>query len=196
MSEGVRSRQKADRRVRLLTAAARLFAERGFHGVSIEDLGSAADISGPAVYRHFPNKDAVLSALLVGVSERLLAGGRSEVATARDDADALRRLVAFHTDFALTEPELISVQGRDLSNLPIDAARQVRRLQREYLEVWVKVLTRLRPEVPLTEARTRAHAVFGLLNSTPHVALDAASGTDPDDVRRLLEQMALAGLAG
>src|SRR5947209_6565640 len=130
-----RSRQKADRRVRLLRAAARLFAERGFHGVSIEDLGAAAEISGPAVYRHFPNKDAMLAALLVGVSERLLEGGREEVAAADSPEDALRRLVAFHTEFALSDPELISVQGRDLPNLSTPAARQVRRLQREYVEV-------------------------------------------------------------
>src|ERR1700712_3060938 len=94
----VRSLQKADRRQRLLRAAAALFAERGFHGVSIEDLGGAAGISGPAVYRHFPNKEAVLETLLVEVSERLLEGGRTQVTAASDGRDALRRLVAFHTE--------------------------------------------------------------------------------------------------
>src|ERR1700712_4996553 len=155
-----RSRQKADRRQRLLRAAARLFAERGFHGVSIEDLGAAVDISGPAVYRHFPNKDAVLAALLIGVSERLLQGGRSVVAAAGKAQEALRGLVAFHTDFALTEPELISVQGRDLPNLSTPAARAVRRLQREYVELWVDVLTRLDSRLAVDETRTRAHAGF------------------------------------
>ena len=70
-----RSQAKADRRAALLEAAAALFAERGFNGVSIEDLGSAAGVSGPAVYRHFSTKQAVLGALLVGVSEHLLDGG-------------------------------------------------------------------------------------------------------------------------
>jgi AcrR family transcriptional regulator len=186
-----RSRQKADRRERLLRAAARLFAERGFHGVSIEDLGSAAEISGPAVYRHFPNKDAVLAALLVGVSERLLHGGRDQVTAAASDEDALRRLVAFHTEFALTEPELISVQGRDLPNLSAPAARQVRRLQREYVELWVQVLTRLHPWLGTDEAWTRAHAVFGLLNSTPY----SARLRDDAGTRSVLEDMAYAGLA-
>src|SRR3954454_4554386 len=163
MTGSVRTRQKADRRASLLREAASRFAERGFHGVSIEEIGAAVGISGPAVYRHFPNKDAVLSALLVGVSERLLAGGQAEVAAAADDAEALRRLITFHTDFALTEPELISVQGRDLSNLSPDVARRVRLLQREYLEVWVGVLTRLTPGLSLPEARTRACAGEGSL---------------------------------
>lgn len=190
-----RSRQKADRRERLLRAAARLFAERGFHGVSMEDLGAAAEISGPAVYRHFPNKEAVLTALLVGVSERLLDGGRAVVADAPDAERALRRLVAFHAEFALAEPELISVQGRDLSNLSAVAARQVRRLQRAYVEVWVEALTRLDPTLSETEARTRAHAAFGLLNSTPFSMrlLDGPAARRTDN-RTLLERMAYAGL--
>jgi AcrR family transcriptional regulator len=185
-----RSRQKADRRARLLRAAARLFAERGFHGVSIEDLGAAVQISGPAVYRHFPNKDAVLAALLIGVSERLLQGGHSVVEGAVGAEDALRRLVAFHTDFALTEPELISVQGRDLPNLSTPAARAVRRLQRAYVEIWVDALTRLDPGLGVDEARTRAHAVFGLLNSTPY----SARLRDDAATRDVLEEMAYAGL--
>ena len=44
--------------------AARMFAEFGYHGVSIEDLGASVGISGPAVYKHFSSKDALLAALL------------------------------------------------------------------------------------------------------------------------------------
>lgn len=173
------------RRDQLLAAAAGLFAERGFRGVSIEDLGAAVGISGPGVYKHFPSKDAVLADMLVGISDRLLAGGRAQVAQARDDDDALVRLVAFHTDFALTEPDLIRVQDRDLANLSVDRAREVRRLQRAYVEVWVGVLTRLRPDLPAHDARTAAHACFGLLNSTPY------SASPRGDV---LREMALAAL--
>ena len=59
-----RSRQKSDRRSQLLSAAAHLMAERGFLAVRLEDIGSAAGVSGPAIYRHFP-KEAMLVELLV-----------------------------------------------------------------------------------------------------------------------------------
>ena len=71
-----RDRAKADRQSALLQEAARLFAERGFTGVSLEDLGAAVGVSGPAVYRHFANKQALLGAILLRVSERLRDGGR------------------------------------------------------------------------------------------------------------------------
>src|SRR3954454_2243233 len=204
MTGSVRTRQKADRRASLLREAASRFAERGFHGVSIEEIGAAVGISGPAVYRHFPNKDAVLAALLVGVSERLLAGSREQVGAAESPAEALRRLVGFQTDFALREPELIRVQDRDLPNLSAEAAHQVRRLQRAYVEVWVDVLCRLDAALSVPEARTRAHAAFGLLNSTPYSASSRTETSRSDtarthtgstaDVRVVLERMALAAL--
>ena len=64
------------RRQQILATAAELFATRGFHGVSVADLGAARGISGPALYKHFPSKDAVLAAMLVSISEELLAEGR------------------------------------------------------------------------------------------------------------------------
>jgi hypothetical protein len=50
------------------------------------------------------------------------------------------------------------------------------------------VLGRLHPEVDTASLRIRAHAAFGLINSTPHSARTT-------DTRAILEQMALAGLA-
>src|SRR5882757_3808123 len=63
------------RKTQILQEAAQLFARHGFHGVSIVELGAAVGISGPALYRHFPSKEALLARMLIGVSERLLAGG-------------------------------------------------------------------------------------------------------------------------
>lgn len=65
------------RREQILQEAARLFAERGFHGVGVDEIGAAVGISGPGLYRHFPGKDAMLAELLVGISERLLEAAGS-----------------------------------------------------------------------------------------------------------------------
>jgi len=192
-----RSQAKADRRNALLSAASSLFAERGFNGVSLEDLGAAAGVSGPAVYRHFAGKQAVLGAILVEVSENLLSGGQSVIDRASDDASALRGLVSFHVDFALNNPDVIRVQDRDLASLT-DADRiAVRSLQRTYVELWVHVLSRLHPDVDAARLRIRAHAVFGLINSTPHSGRAPGSGSTQLSrtvVGAILEQLALAAL--
>ncbi len=189
-----RSQAKADRRATLLEAAAGMFAERGFNGVSIEDLGAAAGVSGPAVYRHFPSKQAVLEALLVGVSERLLAGGQEVERTDADAETALRDLIGFHIDFALGEPDTIRVQDRDLDALPDTPRREVRRLQRRYVEVWMRVLGRLQPGLADDELRVRVQGTFGLLNSTPHTARIGGAAVAASEVRPVLERMAWAAL--
>ena len=170
------------RREQILQAAARLFAERGARAVGVDDVGAAVGVTGPAIYRHFASKDAMLAEMLLRISERLLAGGRAVVAAAGADPRAqLRALIAFQTDFALDNPALITVQDRDLASLAETDAAQVRRLQRRYVEVWVTVLARLHPTADAATCRARAHAVFGLINSTPHSAgrLDRAATARP-----------------
>ncbi|OPX10646.1 TetR/AcrR family transcriptional regulator [Mycobacterium sp. AT1] len=185
-----RSQAKSDRRSQLIAAAERLIAEHGFLGVRLEDIGAAAGVSGPAIYRHFPNKEALLVELLVGISTRLLAGATEVVADA-EHTDALDGLVDFHLDFVFTEPDLIRIQDRDLAQLPAAAMRQVRRAQRQYVEIWVDVLRALDDDLDEDDARLMAHAAFGLLNSTPH---SVRPGTVRDSSRAILRAMTLAAL--
>lgn len=193
--ETARSRAKSDRRGQLIAAAERLIAERGYLAVRLEDIGAAAGISGPAIYRHFPNKEALLVELLVGVSARLHAGGSAVVADTDDPAEALARLVEFHLDFAFDESNLIRIQDRDLNNLPDAAKRQVRRSQRQYVEIWVDTLRKLDPTRTEADARVMAHAAFGLLNSTPHSVRATKAAPKPDDASRaVLRSMTLAAL--
>lgn len=186
-----REQLKAQRRQQLLDAGAQLIADRGYPGVRLDDLGAAAGISGPAVYRHFPNKEAVLVELLVGISTRLFDGGKAVTERAGSPGEALAGLIDFHLDFALGEPELIRIQDRDLESLPETARRQVRRLQRQYVEIWVAVLRELHPDLPEPAARVRAHATFGLINSTPHSASPTLAGR----ARPILREMAWSALS-
>jgi AcrR family transcriptional regulator len=162
---------RPSRREQILQAAAQLFAERGSRAVGVDDVGAAVGVTGPAIYRHFASKDAMLAEMLLRISERLLEGGTSRVAAVGDDPVAqLRTLIAFQVEFALDNPALITVHDRDLGSLADEDAAQVRRLQRRYVEVWVDVLGRLHTDSDTATNRARAHAVFGLVNSTPHSA--------------------------
>ncbi len=177
------------RREQILDIAADLFAHRGFHGVSVAELGAACGISGPALYKHFASKDAVLAEMLVSISERLLAEGTSRVQTAPDPTAAIEALVEWHIEFALMHRALIVVQDRDWSSLPATARERVRSLQREYVDVWADQLERVHSGLRRDRARAMAHAAFGLLNSTPH------SGLIPDSqMHDLLREMALGAL--
>src|SRR3954466_14610083 len=113
---------RPSRREQILRAAAQLFAERGSRAVGVDDVGAAVGVTGPAIYRHFASKDAMLAEMLVRISERLLVGASEQVARAGGDPAAqLRALIAFQVDFALDNPALITVQDRHLG--PLAAGR-------------------------------------------------------------------------
>ncbi|OHV72859.1 TetR family transcriptional regulator [Pseudofrankia sp. BMG5.36] len=176
-----------------MAAAARLMADRGYHGVSINDIGAAAGVSGPAVYKHFPSKQAILTELLVGISERLLAEGTVRAQAASPD-EALDALVRWHVSFALGSPELIRLQDRDLASMDETAARSVRRLQRRYVEIWVAQLRARDPGIAEDAARAAVHAAFGLLNSTPYSATGGAARLGRARMADLLHRLGMAAL--
>ncbi|RYU10316.1 TetR/AcrR family transcriptional regulator [Nocardioides iriomotensis] len=177
------------RRDEILATAAELFARRGFHGVSVADLGAACGISGPALYKHFPSKDAMLAEMLVSISEELLRVGRARSRDEDDPQRALAALVDWHVEFALHNKPLIVVQDRDWDSLPEAARERVRSLQRRYVDLWVSRMREAEPGLGRAEARARAHATFGLINSTPHSAV-----LPERRMHALLATMALRGL--
>ncbi|MER5354846.1 TetR/AcrR family transcriptional regulator [Kitasatospora sp. NPDC002551] len=183
------------RRDQIRKEAARLFAARGFLGVGVDEIGKAVGISGPGLYRHFAGKDAMLADLLVGISERLLEEGRRRAGGSEGPAAALDALIGRHVDFALDDRDLITLHDRELLNLREEDRRTVRRLQRAYVELWVDVVRQAYPPlaVPSAEpvARASVHAVFGLINSTPH-----SHGPNPahGDERAGLARDAMASL--
>ncbi len=174
-----RDRAKAERSDAILHAAARLFAERGYTGVSLEDIGAAVGVSGPAVYRHFAGKQALLGAVLVKVSQDLVHGGQRVADSASTPDERMPALIRFHVDFALGNAEVIQVQDRDVAHLSEVDRAEVRRLQRAYIELWMDVLAPLHPTAEDSpahrdELRLRVQACFGLINSTPHSTRAAA----------------------
>lgn len=177
------------RRAQILETAAGLFAARGFHGVSVHDIGAACGISGPAIYKHFTGKDAILAESLTAISQRHVAEALARTAAHPDPSEALDALIAWHIDFAVDHPALIVIQEREWSNLHQADRETVRGLQLDYIDLWVTVLRRLRRDVPPAEARAAVQATFGLLNSTPHSARISA-----ESMRALLAPMARSAL--
>jgi AcrR family transcriptional regulator len=175
------------RRGELLDIAARLFAARGFANVTVDDLGAAAGVSGPALYHHFEGKEALLGELLVGVSQRLLEGGRALADPLTPDT--LAALVRFHCRFAVRESELITIHFRDLMHATASDQRTVRRLQGRYVALWVDALLAQHPDLERRTATAAVHAAFGLMNSTPYSAALPA-----DRMEGLLARMVLASL--
>lgn len=114
--------QRADaRRAQLLSSAARLFRRHGFHGVGIDDIGAAAGVSGPAVYRHFPGKQALLAAITDAYLDLL----EERLAAARDSGRP-RPFLEAAVSAALADPDGLVVCTRQARWLDPEAAGRLR----------------------------------------------------------------------
>ncbi len=180
------------RREQLLASAADLFAARGFHDVGIDDIGAAAGISGPGVYRHFASKQAILEALCERGITSMLADARAIPSAHADRRAALEALVDLHVDFAVERRALIGVWAREQRALSTDVRRALRRKQRDYEQPWRSVLADLREDLTEPEVAAAVTATLTMLNATavvdPRVPADALAS--------LLRRMALSALLG
>jgi AcrR family transcriptional regulator len=184
-----RSPRRPSRRAELVSIAASLFAERGFANVTVDELGAAAGVSGPALYHHFDGKEALLGEMLVGISQSLLDRGLAIVAAAPGGA-ALDELIDMHVDFALDDRALITVHFRELVHATEADRKKVRELQNAYIDLWVAELRGHHPALDDKIARARVHVAFGLMNSTPYSAR-----VRRDDMAQLLRSMTRAALS-
>ncbi len=156
------------RKEQILAAAADLVARRGYHSVAIADIGNAAGISGPGVYRHFNSKAAVLVALLDRVVDELLGSASRITAASADEQEILDQLMADQIQFTLTKRTLIQVYLQEIHSLPEQDQHRLRRKQRGYIDEWAKLLMISRPRITNDEARSLVHAAVSAIQSVVH----------------------------
>ncbi|MEU0937918.1 TetR/AcrR family transcriptional regulator [Embleya sp. NPDC005971] len=152
------------RREALLTAAVRMFAEQGYAGVAIEDIGAAAGIAGPSVYNHFESKGDLLSAAVTRGIEWLAMDMTRALAGAADPETALRVLLAAYIRFAAEHSDLVTLLLTEVSHLPTPARHRARQAQSDYLMEWVHLLCAVRPEYATAPARIRVYAALTAIN--------------------------------
>ncbi len=154
------------RREAILASATSLFAQRGFAGVSIDDIGAAVGIAGPSVYNHYASKSESLSAAMTRGAEWLRLEFDDAVAGADSAADALRRIVHGYQEFAFDNPRIVEVLLSEVGQLPPPEGRRARRSQHAYIADWVSLARQVRPDWSDAEAQIRVQAAQMLINET------------------------------
>ncbi len=160
---------RASRREALIDAAARLFGERGYQAVSMEDIGAAAGISGAGIYNHVTAKSDLLVAALTRAADALQLDASRAFAAAADPRHALDLLLRSYIDLTVGNRHLTGALITEVIQLPAEQRHTIRRLQHDYVSEWVHLLTAERPELTEAEARVVVHAVLTTVNDLPRI---------------------------
>jgi AcrR family transcriptional regulator len=176
------------RREVILAAAADLFSERGYPATGIDEIGEAAGISGPGVYRHFETKNQVLGEVVHRAISRVVDGVADVVGSSDDSWTVLRGLVDNMVRSVLADRSAWTVVVREQRHLEPEAARTLNRAHRLHIEEWVHALAEARPELSDADSRVIVHGVLGV---TAPFAVRLDSGLDEARLVGLLTDTAM-----
>jgi AcrR family transcriptional regulator len=185
-----RRKRRPHRRDEILVAATKLFHEKGYHATGMDDIGAAAGITGPAIYRHFSGKEEILQRILLDFADSALEQAHEIVRDASSPMNALEGLVELYLGLLIDNPALAHVGLVERHTLPPDTRATMERVERLHFEEWVHALVQVRPELSDTEARVMVHAVNGL----GLLAAVYRSGLPRDDVLPLIVAMVMSAL--
>jgi AcrR family transcriptional regulator len=165
-----------------------LFAERGYAAVGMDDIGAAAGVTGPAIYRHFGAKATVLTAVFDKVIDAVMVDpeviGEINAETEEDPAIRLRHLVTGYAAAVSSRRGLMAVFIREVHSLPPEDRALLDERQRALIGLWRALLARAHPEWDGERVRTAVHGAFGMLNA---VATFESPLTDRELARQLGE---------
>jgi AcrR family transcriptional regulator len=173
-----------DRQEQILQAAARLFCERGFHGVSVDEIGKEVGITGGALYHHYSGKDEILATLLMDAMDKV------SVETDRmfeDAQEELQFLVRHHARFAVANESLVAVYAHEHRALVEPWKRLFARRMHEHAKRWERAVARSYPDMAADDVSLAVQASIGLLHSV--VFWPAALLEREDVVDRLVAQV-------
>lgn len=181
--EAASSRRRRDQ---LIQAGIALFGERGYHDVTIQDIAGAVGLTPSGVYRHFSGKAEILRTACERAAAVLDAAAEEAL---RGDAplESLRVLERAYIAFAVDDRDLMGVYTADVGALHPADQRRLRRIQREHVDDWVKLLGAVRPGLEPREARTRIYAGLAVVAELASALRHRPSADAKEWIRPTLE---------
>ncbi len=146
----------------LLAAAAKTFAERGYHATSMRDLARTSGFSLAGMYHYVESKQALLFQIQDRCFTLVLEGAHAAVATATEPEARLRAFIRHHVTFFAAHMDEMKVLAHEEAELTGTMRAQIRRRKKEY----VGLLAQLLGDVPGAQAdpHIAAYALFGMMN--------------------------------
>lgn len=157
-------RTRTSRRERLVATGMRLFAERSYAAIRIEDVAAEVGLAASSVYNHLPTKQEILIVALTRADGYLQVEMDRILASTPDSADALRGLTESYAQFAWSHPDLVDALVSEVQNLPPSDEAYLRSEQRGYVEEWVDLLRSAQPGLSAPTARITVHAALTVTN--------------------------------
>lgn len=156
-------------RTKVLDAALTLFAQRGYHGTSLQDVAKLLHIRTPSLYNHMDSKQALLSTIILDTTEMVWSDFESAVDGERTNSLKLRAAITAYALRHATHPREAIIVNRDVSALEEPVLAEVMALRRKH-ETAVRQIIIDGCSTKEFDVQTPLLASFGLLEMCVSIA--------------------------
>ena len=171
----------------LLTESVLLFNRKGYRDTTMEEIATAVGIPTSGIYRYFSGKNDILSAIYRRAADRLSSEASSILGSVTDPEEALTGLIDAYVKRSFDHPELAYVYYTERVNMAPGEQKILRNLQRATVESWVRLVTAIRSDWTVGQARFAVHAAMALVIDVGRLMHYDNSAQSRQTVGRLLD---------
>lgn len=184
-----------ERLERLLSTAARVFADKGYHATTMRDLARATGMSLAGMYYYVRGKDHLLFLIQERCFNQVLAGAEAAIADGTGPGDRLARFIRHHVRFFtrhMSEMKVLSHEARSLNGARLE---RVNRVKRRYVELLTTLIGDLDTDGDgKPDPRIATYALFGMMNWI-YTWYDPKGPVSPEALAEHFAQLFLTGAA-
>jgi len=178
----------------LLSQAARVFAEHGYHPTTMRDLAAASGMSLAGMYYYVKGKEELLLLIQERCFTRVSAGAREALARSRDPVERLQAFIRHHVTFFAAHMAEMKVLSNEANALTGEPRRRVNAIKRRYVDLLEGLLREAAPVESASERSAAAYLLFGMMNWI-YNWYDPAGTLDPERLGDLITRVFLGGFA-
>lgn len=191
MSTGTSRLSAADRREQLLAVALKVFAQRGYHSTSMNDIADAAGVTKPVLYQHFDSKRALYTATLEAVGESMIAALTNATSASPSGKEQTAAGMVAYFRWVAEDPDAFSLLFGGGTRRDEEFAAVAQKVEKAAAEL---IAPLIEAGVDAGYQRMVAHALIGMSEGVSRHLIRSGQKIDPDTVGEQLASLAWAGL--
>jgi TetR/AcrR family transcriptional regulator, cholesterol catabolism regulator len=158
------SKSFEDKKREILEVSVEIFSERGYRATGLRDIAERVGLRQPSLYHYFPSKEVILIELYEQVMEDSIQAVSSIAEKGLEPDVAFRQVLEERIRYMCLNQRLVRIFFEEEAELPPQLTKKLRRRQREYEDIYVKLL-----EAGVKKGKFQ-------LSTTPRIALYALLG--------------------
>jgi AcrR family transcriptional regulator len=163
-----RASRDSTREGEILTAAARIFREKGYHGTSVQDIAEAVGLLKGSLYHYIRSKEQLLAKLFEGSLGDTTVELESIATRSGSATERLRDMVRVYVMSVTANLDAVGIYLREWRSLPAPELARVRARRRAMRRLFEDVIAEgvKRRELSVTDPKIAALAIIGMCNWT------------------------------